>query len=378
MLKKLVEQILMNVVPTKKKLWVFGSWEGKLYADNAKYLFEYVRKTHPEINCVWLTQSEDVVKKLKQQGVPVYHKRSWRGVLTALRAEVAIETEGNQDISQLINSKKTKVIQLWHGMGAKAVKWKTADGINFMLDPTVVQERNRWYWMASCEKYIDVISEGMGVKEDRFIITGYPRNDTFITKPYNENMVVIKKQHPDCKFIMYMPTHRNFGAESISVDEFYRIDKIFKEKNWIMVYKPHFHELKNILHLESGFSNIILAKDQDLWADVYSYIHYFDLMISDYSSISYDFLCSGKPIVQYTYDLEHYKNADAGLFDFFEDVPLGPFCFSWDDVIFQIAALFEKDTWIDQRKKCQELFHPYNDGGNCKRVCDYILSLVDN
>lgn len=101
--------------------------------------------------------------------------------------------------------------------------------------------------MASSEKYIDVLSQITTAPKERFYITGYPRNDSFITKPRNVYFEELMAQKKQCKWIIYMPTHRNFGKETINLDEFKRVDAELQKKNIMMVYKPHFHELKNLL-----------------------------------------------------------------------------------------------------------------------------------
>ena len=369
-IKKLIKNILQGIsfaFPKKKNLWIFGCWSGLLFADNSKYLYEYIAENHPEIRCIWLTKSDSVLSEMKGKGYECYKRFSWIGIMSALKAEAAFITSDEfLDISPLINSKKTKTIQLWHGVAGKAASWKDKNG-NPLFSEKVLKRFSLYYWTASSEKYIEIMNEITNAPKRNFVITGYPRNDTFVTKPKNAIMEEMIKKYENHKFIIYMPTHRNFGHETIDITDFRWIDKWLHEKNIVMVYKPHFMELQNVLHMESEFTNIVLAKDQKIWGDVYSYIHYFDLLISDYSSIAYDFLCAKKPIVLYTYDLEHFKNSDAGLWDFFESVPAGPFCYTWDEVLMNVEKLLSKDIWQEKREECRKLFHPFDDGKNCER-----------
>lgn len=348
--------------PVKRKLWVFGCWSGKLYADNAKYLFEYVHEQDKSITCVWITRSEQIRRQLTQRGYRCYRRSSVRGILAALMAEAAFMTANDMDdISPFVNAKKTKVFQLWHGIGAKAMKWEK-------LDKGEVERFNRYTWLATSPAYIDILHDATRADKEKFIVTGYPRNDVFAHPPANEEVKRILRQHPAEKYVLYMPTHRQFGRERVNVDAFLQVDRVFREKGILMVYKPHFHELKNVVHLESKFTNIIVAKDPEIWSDAYSYIGCFDLLIGDYSSISYDFLCAKKPIVQYVYDMETYKQVDFGLCDFFEELPLGPFCYTWDETVREVLALLENDTWYEIREQRRKLYHSYEDGNNSARV----------
>lgn len=367
-LRKIIGKISLIIKP-KKNLWVFGAWNGKLYADNPKYLFEYIEKEHPEIKVVWITRLQSVKKAMKNKRHRCYTRSSLMGIICALRAEAAfITSEETGEISPLINRRKTKIIQLWHGIAAKGLKFQMVSGKCENVDEKSAQRFREYYWMATSNEYQRVFEQILGVPHNRFAITGYPRNDTFINKPLNSNMEMLKKKYEGYKLIIYMPTHRNYGKKPIDIDEFDIIDKVLKDNNYIMVYKPHFNELKNIIDRESDFSNIILAKDQDVWGDVYSYIHYFDLLISDYSSIVYDFLCANKPIILYTYDLDSFKENDFGIMDYFYSVPAGPTCFTWNEVLNQMTKLLHDDTWMQKREKCRVMFHPFSDGCNSQRV----------
>lgn len=367
------------IIPKRKNLWVFGAWQGKLYADNTKVLFEYINKNHSDINAVWITREDSIVEKLENKGYKCYKRYSLRGIWVTLRAEFAFETEGTQDISYFLNSKKTTVVQLWHGMGAKALQWKSKNGKKTFEDQKRRKEVSSYYWISTSELYTKVNSKLQGVPVERFVITGYPRNDNLFYTQYNEHMEFLRNKYSDCKFLIYMPTHRNFGVEGnkhINLEELKKVDLALKDKKIIMVYKPHMHELKNFVKYENIFSNIILAKEPEIWGDVYSYLHYFDLLISDYSSVLTDFMCTGKPIVIFAYDIDEYINEDAGLNDFFWDFPGGPMCYNWDDVVETAYNLLTNDIWKEERERCRKQYHYYNDGCNCKRVYDMVKNIA--
>ena len=122
-----------GIIPKKKNLWLFGAWEGQLYADNAKYMFEYVNMiAKGKIKAVWLTKNKKVLKKVREAGYDSCYKWSMRGIWLAFRAGVAFETEGDGDVSSFM--KHTMVVQLWHGMGYKAMKWVDDKGNKLFSD----------------------------------------------------------------------------------------------------------------------------------------------------------------------------------------------------------------------------------------------------
>lgn len=369
-IKKIIRSII-SLLPVSESIWIFGAWRGQLFADNSRFMFEYINEVNPQIRSVWITRSKQTMKLVRALGYKAYTRFSILGILNVARAGVCYQTEGDQDISPFMN-KKTKIIQLWHGVAPKKANWN--------LFNSKADRKRSSFWMASSEQNKGILQELFGMNSEHVYVTGYPRNDSFFM-PHEKHSIIkeLDTRFPDCKKVIYMPTHRNFGTEGSAFTEkdLLELDKKLQAGKIVMVFKPHFHELQNYIHLESKFTNIIMAKDIEKYQDVYSYIRDFDALISDYSSIIYDFLCSKKPIILFPYDLEHFRNADAGLFDYFEGIPAGPFCFTWDQVVDQTVQLLNDDqTWIQRRETCRLIFHPFDDGKNRERVYNTTLKIM--
>ena len=113
-------KIITCIIPKNKKLWIFGAWKGMLYSDNTRYLFEYLNSIDTGYQFVWISKDKKVIDIVRNKGYTAYYYGSLSGIWSVIRAKVAFYTEGIYDISPIVN-KKTKIIQLWHGMGVKAV-----------------------------------------------------------------------------------------------------------------------------------------------------------------------------------------------------------------------------------------------------------------
>lgn len=371
--------IITYMCPKDKKLWVFGCWEGKIYADNAKYLYEWVIENRKDVKAVWLTRNHDICELLNNKNYTSYCAGTWKAFITLARAIVIIETEGNSDVGGY-RPGRCKVIQLWHGVAPKKMKWaRHYNRIQTIGRNIVFDNHANSYWMLSSERNKEDFQKFFKISKDHTFVTGYSRNDALLN--FNEKSEVIQsldKQYPGCKKIIYMPTHRNFGLDTdcLPISKMSIINDFLVEHNYVMVFKPHFHELKKYLDIESELTNMVLAKNQTLYGDVYSYIGQFDLLICDYSSIIYDFLCTKKPIILFTYDIKQYKE-NVGLFECFERIPCGPMCASWEEVLEQCERLFMNDTWGENREINRKLFHPFEDGKNSERIYDVINDLIN-
>lgn len=107
------------MIPKNKNLWIFGAWFGDKYADNSKYLFEYVNKNKPEIRAIWVTRNENTYKLVKKEGYEVYFKNSLKGFLYSSLAGVGIISNAFNDIPYTTG--RMKIVQLWHGTPLKKI-----------------------------------------------------------------------------------------------------------------------------------------------------------------------------------------------------------------------------------------------------------------
>ena len=111
--------------------------------------------------------------------------------------------------------------------------------------------------------------------------------------------------------------------------------------------------------------------------DVYEYLHYFDMLISDYSSISADYLVMNRPIIHFMYDLDTFvtEKANINALSYFT---AGPICKTVSELVNQINTCLRDDTFENVRKKAASIAFKYIDTNNCKRVYETILNKVLN
>lgn len=361
---------LTRFVRKEKNLWLFGAWHGEKYSDNSKYLFEWILQRHPEIHAVWITKNKTVFQELKEKEIPVVYARSFAGFKLLAKAAVIVETHGNIDIGGF-RPYGAIVVQLYHGIGPKELKWRrTYTGLKgFMYD--IICDCNREsFWMVRSEE--DKLTEQSrhGLDDKHVFITGYPRTDILLRDnskhPVN---AFLEEKFPHHKKILYMPTLRRFGESkdpTALVASLRAVNELLRKNNLVLLFKPHFGDMKKYAARHFDFSNIVLATD-DAYVDVYGYISCFDALICDYSSLMYDFLLVDKPIVLYTYDLEEYRSAEGLLPSYFSH-PCGPMCSSWEDTIRSVISLTEEDSWAAKRLDCKKYFQAYTDGKNTERV----------
>jgi CDP-glycerol glycerophosphotransferase (TagB/SpsB family) len=390
----------VKLVPKDDQLWVFGAGSGKLFMDNSKYLFLHVRANHPEIRAIWLSKSNDVVKMLAILRHEAYLTHSLHGIWFSLRAGCAIMSQGSLDIDQ-ITVTGAKNIQLWHGIPLKRVM--KDDKLSHKHTPLKtsnalvlsVLSRGRHYAkladrspdrIISCsEEDRQTLCSAFGVPRAQVVVTGSPRNDALFRKNAGSSHDAAYIRNLKSRFgykhlIVYLPTFRDsrigsselFTRFGFSVEE---VEKTLYELNALLIIKSHYFDPALSEFSNIQLSRIIIVKGTDI-ADIYPILSETDILITDYSSVYFDFLLLDRPIIFTPFDLKEYIANDRELYYDYDEVTPGPKAKDWPEVLTILKQILEKDIWKDQRVAVCNRFHQYVDGNSSERVYQLIKSLA--
>jgi len=386
---------LSYLMPKDKNLWVFGAWFGERYADNSKYLFEYVNKYHSEIKAIWLINNQGTFELVKKKGYKVYKVNSLKGIFYSLKAKVGVISTGLNDIN-IYTTGNMQIIQLWHGIPLKKIMFD--DKITFKHPTTFTKflflifpflKKGLYYSNAlvitTSEEVQRKISSAFRVPLEQVKITGYPRNDSFFQNS-EESLEFAKKilhlKLKGKKLAIYMPTHRNEGEMDISKLLFSNmefIDKKLQELNCILLIRLHYYHSNESLCLEKNkFLNIIILNDSSIDHDIYNILKFMDILITDYSSVYFDYLLTNNPIIFAPFDIDEYQKQDREFYYEYNEVTPGPKCKNWDEVLEWIKKFKENpNLYSEERKKIRDRFHKYQDGKSCERVYQEIKKLLN-
>lgn len=391
-----------SMKPKKKNLWVFTSFRNTGYLDNSKYLFEHVLAHHPEIKAVWLTRDHKVLNRLHAEGKPVLKISSREGKKALSRAAVAFSDHFRvKDYSPRFGfNNGTKIVQLWHGVGLKTMvgfKLTNIEGVRFSSDilarkgdglPTRLIKKARYFHSAPFrelfERFLFLVCPGDDAKdewrncyhlrEEQMFECGYPRVAAMVSAS--------KPADPAAPRFLYAPTYRwSEDAEADMVkrltDAFPKIQALMQHVNGTFVLRLHPHTWRNynsrIWYRLKNMDRIRIDQEPDVYKDLGNY----SMLISDYSSIAYDFLHLDRPIVFLCYDYDDFIKTENSLrHDYMEYSP-GQKARSWDEAIRAIRG-YLRDPAKDgewRRRILNEFFYPeYNGPDNCERIVREVKS----
>lgn len=372
---------ITSLIPKQKELWVFGSWKGRNYSDNSKALFEYICKNHPNINAVWIAKNKSVYDYVKGIGLPVVLYKSFKAKYIVTRAAVNVQTESNEDTGTY-RVGGTKVIQLFHGSGGlkEAYLYGDMKKLKKALVKIYADNHSTSYWMVASDYYKNRFPELFECNPDLIRVTGTPRTDILLSKKRIDYFEDVKKNNPTSKLIAYTPTHRNFAQNNkvyLNDKSWEGLNEFLKKKNYILFFKPHPLELFKYKDSFKNYSNIILISNESIEGnpDVNEYMHYFDMLISDYSSISSDYLLFDRPVIHFMYDRDTFEDAFFKL-NALDKFVAGPIVYTLNDLMEKIHEGLVEDTYKGIRNLAIKNAYKYIDANNCERIYNSIIDLL--
>jgi CDP-glycerol glycerophosphotransferase len=386
MIKKVFFYILMlplfwieKIIPKSDNIWVFGAWFGLKYSDNSKFLFEYINHNYPQIRSIWICKDKNLVLSIREKGFHAFYYLDIIGIYYALRARCAFYTHSkNSDLIHFIDASRCLLVQLWHGTPLKKIgfddlifssKSSCLDRVKQFIFPFLKEVSTLAFAESSEDK--TRFESAFRLNKKNIYITGYPRNDVFYK--YDS--------HPNEKNkIIYMPTFRGSIGEYFDIFErfgfnIYKLNELMKKIDSIFYIKTHpVNKLSDSMLLKFDDCHNIEIYEKD---DVYEDINSFSLLITDYSSIFFDFLLKNKPIIFAPFDIDAYMSSDREFYYRYEDVTPGPKCKNWDDVCFWIEKFsISQDYFDNKRNEIKKRFHRYQDGKNSERIYRSLFNLI--
>lgn len=361
------------------KTWLFGAWFGKAYSDSARKMYEYVLEEHPEINAIWITESESLYNKLLSDNKPVVLKGTKESKRTCLKAGYLFVTVTVNEFERLyING--AKQIWLWHGMPLKKVgadmnlSYTFKEKIHLLFPQNKVNRPD--YFISLGKPWNDIMTNAFSAKN--VIDFGLPRNDVFFEQDITPFIKNLNEQFNYPLKILYMPTFRDtqfkdkkaFNPFETFDFSMKKIETCLNENNAVLLYKGHFYDLLYQKNNNTDNSRFIIL-NESMYSDLYSLIRDIDILMTDYSSVYFDFLLLKKPVILAPFDKEDYCSKSRALYFDYDQAIEGVRAYNWDDFI----KIINEKSYYTPSQNTREKYHQFQDGNSSKRITDFVLNL---
>ena len=367
---------VMYLLDIQDDLIFISCFQGQGYKCNMKYLSEYIRHSGKKLNVVWNIRPEF----MDGNGVPDDIKLVERGTIEYRRAlHTARVIVTNDEMLELRYKKKGQyIINTWHGTGpfkkVNASDYQKSHRTLDYLDQLRGQQQRFDLYVSNSKDNTEMFRKSF-LYCGEIAEWGSPRNDILFS--YTEEMadsirakLGIPKENG---VVLYAPTFRESTVESYSK---YDIDpksitdalKDKYNKEFSLLYRYHHH----LYH--AGKSDNLTDKGIDVtdYLDIMELLVISDVVVTDYSSVMWDFSLLRRPVFLYQPDLDDYIKSDRDFYWPVEEWPypragtMAKLCEiikNFDDSIYQkeLSEFFKKDPSFDDGHACERLF---------KRICE--------
>lgn len=365
------------------RVFLFGAFGGRRYGDNSAVLFEHMVKNHTDLDCYWVMRRDAYAEYVGLGRIPfptrVVFKDSVRANLLALIAETHIYSHGHYDVTDYSRDdlQKTYLVLLGHGVHAlKKTTLKTQPSGQKI--PHIAATAD--LVIAGSDQEARIEHEEWNIPKEKIVMTGLPRHDRLLRLSRET-----RRNRRDT--ILFMPTWRDWNSQRFSLreSEFFRQMELFLIPSGLDNYlyakgiRLDLYVHMSMREFFDNFKKECRLKSVNLLpqtSDLQQVIADSALLVTDYSSICWDFLLLDKPVLFYQFDLEEYERHRGAYIDIRKDL-FGPVAYNAENAVTWVRQLVENDfdpgEFKGQMEKMKKWAFAYRYDLNCERVASAIL-----
>jgi CDP-glycerol glycerophosphotransferase len=356
---------------------LFESYESRAYADNARAILEELTRRDTGLRCRWVVA--DGQTALPEGIEPV--RRSSRDYYEALARSRYVVVPNYRHLEEWLETPPEQVVvQTWHGapykkIGLDNVRGKTFSGRNY--EEMLRREAARWDFLLSPNPPSTPILRRAFAYDGEMLETGYPRTDVFFSPDRDRRADALRDRLglPEGKrVVLYAPTMRDdrtYGRNRFSLDMHLDVEAARRElaDDHVLLVRRHAKVADDVPGADGGF-----VRDVSLWPDVNELMLVTDVLVTDYSSLLFDFASTRRPMLFFTYDLEDYRDRLRGLYFDPARMP-GPHLATSAEVV---AAIRDVDAHpaahAASYQRFLDDFCPWDDGKAAQRLVDRVFA----
>jgi CDP-glycerol glycerophosphotransferase (TagB/SpsB family) len=312
------------------------------FADNSAYLYLRLGQQSDLLRCVWITGSTALRDRLRAAGFEAEKRWSRQGIVLSVRAGTYVVSSYASDVNRWLADGAT-LVNLWHGVPLKRIERDIDSGPLRLvyedkqpMKAAFSDQMRPPDLLLSPSAFIAerCFTSAFAVPLERCLPYGYPRTDHFFSPPLeppHELLVSdIRRWHDlrrQKRVVGYFPTWRDQRTEAAPGD--LDLEWLASKLDAHLVFKPHFH-----LSTPAPIAGVTILDAED---DADAYLPLCDVLVTDYSSLAFDFMLLQRPIVYFVPDIDEYASYRGFYFRPEEMMP-GPLIRDPRDLVGAIEA----------------------------------------
>ncbi len=359
--------VLNSFTSKKKTIVIYG---GSYLDDNSEAMFRYfLEKTNYRVICL----TDRIMEYSIRDNITIKKCSYFNALISMLTSKVVIDS--SYHTIKMKPTKEQLFIQCWHGSPLKYMH--PSDGINNSI------YYSKLYYAA--EIFKEHMQTYFGAADDQMLCGGSPRNDYLFSEiPLPEQFQFSGKS------VIWMPTFRHgIGRSESDIDipvineaNISILNQRLEKLNVRLYIKAHRLQMNGFQNLVNDrHKNIVLLSDADLKNNnipLYAFLSHMDALLTDYSSVFYDYLLLDRPIGFVIDDFEQYKKNRGFAFDNPYDLMPGEKIYGIDELLSFFDDLASGiDNYSPDRHRVNSICNTFTDAGNCKRCADIMKDYLE-
>lgn len=365
-------RFVFTLLPVRSNKIIINNFKGKGYGDNLKYIVEELLKSNIKYEIYWMVEGEsdkDIPNSIHT--VPYYSVKSLYHMATS---KFWIDNTRKEYWS--IKKKNQVYIQTWHGgLGFKKVE----NDAKSILPKSYIKKAKRdakiTDIMLSNSREVSSIFRNDFWFNGILLENGLPRNDKLVYEDLQRknNLKELLKLDRGVKLVLYAPTFRDDGDHTCYNLDYDRILNAYEKRfggEWKILLRLHPNIDIDELNLDINVNNRLI--DVTSYPDITEILQISDSIISDFSSVVFDFALKKEPVFLYAPDYTNYKNTRGLRFDYTEQ----PFYYAFNnDMLENVILRFNEEEFSN---KCKEFFVQFglNETGKSSYIVRKIIEEV--
>ncbi|WP_413471461.1 CDP-glycerol glycerophosphotransferase family protein [Streptomyces sp. MB09-02B] len=394
---RLYHEVFLRM-PRQRRLVVFESHLGRQYSDSPRAIYEEMRRQGLDFEAVWSYTG-------RPEGFPADATLVRRWSLPYLRALARAEFWIDNQSFPLKLTKRpgTTYLQTWHGsalkrMGFDEPGWKLKSRAEQAEQQRTLDRFD--HFLIRSEHDVRTLAKAFRLREKVLLRVGYPRNDALARARETDRtdrtgqtgdrtggtgrrdqrarlaaelgIPEISAIPPDKKILLYAPTFRHQGQRRFALPfDVERFAETFGDE-YVLLVRAHY--LNHVVLPPSVRGRVVDVSDHH---DVTPVLALADALITDYSSVMFDYALLDRPTFFFTYDYEEYVHEGRGTyFDLLERAP-GPIVRTEDELhaVLRDSSLEEQTLkYAAARERFTAGFGEYDKGTAARDVVDQFFS----
>ena len=359
-------------LPINQKRIMFESMWGSKYSCNPRYLYEYIDANYPDWECILVLGDEHIPingggKRVRRFSVKYFY------YLATSKFFV-----NNVNFHNHFVKRPDQIeIQTMHGTPLKTLGLDVpGDFPTKKREEEFIEKCNRWDYLTVQSDFVADITKKCFLFKKQFLKCGYPRTDILYTKNNESDIRKLKEKLGiplDKKVILYAPTWRLKNKFDMMLD-LESLKKNLSDEYVLILRLHHFSAPGWIQPPEDDF-----VYDLTTYDSIEEIYLISDIMITDYSSVMFDYAILDRPILLFAYDLDEYREKLRGLYVDIEDNAPGPILYTSkevEDAILNIERTMDESRPLMDR--FQKKFIQYECANSSERVFDEVMKKHEN